>query len=177
MSHEDFRDDDETRDADAIEVDDETRDYDEMYEAPYQMKLLIMRCFCLLQPLQAIDIWKLLSDGSYIYICGDAKGMSQVVHLTNQTIVQQEVVYKSLLRVGRLLCFVWLKYKATDIWKLLLDGSYIYICGDAKGMSQVVHLTNQTIVQQEVVYKRLGSLIRVKSFAGWSSSLFCLAEV
>lgn len=66
-----------------------------------------------------------------------ANGVTELVLALSRENSQKEYVQDKLLQ------------QATEIWRLMDAGAYVYVCGDAKGMAKDVHRVLHSIVEQE----------------------------
>ena len=91
-----------------------------------------------------------------------------VLAFSRQGPTKEYVQHKMAQKVIRLLLFWWtsvtlwsviqwltvlafVHFQASEIWDMISQGAYIYICGDAKGMARDVHRVLHTIVQEQVL--------------------------
>ena len=91
-----------------------------------------------------------------------------VLAFSRQGPTKEYVQHKMAQKVIRLLLFWWtsvtlwsiiqwltvlafVHFQASEIWDMISQGAYIYVCGDAKGMARDVHRVLHTIVQEQVL--------------------------
>ena len=91
-----------------------------------------------------------------------------VLAFSRQGPTKEYVQHKMAQKVIRLLLFWWtsvtlwsiiqwltvlafVHFQASEIWDMISQGAYIYVCGDAKGMARDVHRVLHAIVQEQVL--------------------------